>query len=553
MADFIPPYLGEEVKSNAEKKVFEKLKELNLKNAYILHSLGLPRHKNKIYGEVDFVVLCEKGIACLEIKGGRIECTEGEWIFEDRYGQRFKKPEGPFAQVSGNMFSLRNVLQSRFKQMNKNTDIPVAYGVVFPDIKFTSRGQEIIPEIIYDQGTDNITKYMNEVFDYWKSRDYRKPKELENNEIQSVLKYLRGNFTFIPSLGSRLDDVDKKLMRLTEEQAELMDSLSENDRIVVKGTAGTGKTMLAMDYGRKEAEKGRKVLCLVYNKNLAKELNELMGKTKNVKISTIHGFFEEVLKKDLNSEKVTIRDNNYYNNILPQRFISYFGSLTKYEKESLEYDTLIIDEGQDIVTVDYLIAMDILLKNGMEKGRWAFFYDEEQNIYNREGYADGMEALGIYNYTKCNLKVNCRNTIKIGNYNKEKTGIVSVGSYIGDYGEEVQIIGGKEEDFSKRFEKVIKELKAGGVKLGDITVLSPRRYENSSIYGKTERICEINLLVEGFVPDENKVVFSTIQGFKGLDSKVVILIDLDKSREGFLNSYTYIGISRARSLLYVVG
>ena len=57
MPVFIPPYLGEEVKSNAERKVFEILKEVKLKHAYILHSLGLPKHKSKIYGEIDFVVV----------------------------------------------------------------------------------------------------------------------------------------------------------------------------------------------------------------------------------------------------------------------------------------------------------------------------------------------------------------------------------------------------------------------------------------------------------------------------------------------------------------
>ena len=57
MPTFIPPYLGEEIKSNAEKKMYAVLQQLNLKNAYVLHSLGLPRHQNKIYGEIDFVVV----------------------------------------------------------------------------------------------------------------------------------------------------------------------------------------------------------------------------------------------------------------------------------------------------------------------------------------------------------------------------------------------------------------------------------------------------------------------------------------------------------------
>ena len=79
MVTFIPPYMGEEIKSNAERKMYDVLQELNLKNACVLHSLGLPRHRSKIYGEIDFVVVCERGVACLEIKGGRVECHDGQW------------------------------------------------------------------------------------------------------------------------------------------------------------------------------------------------------------------------------------------------------------------------------------------------------------------------------------------------------------------------------------------------------------------------------------------------------------------------------------------
>ena len=52
MVTFIPPYMGEEIKSNAERKMYDVLQEMDLKNAYVLHSLGLPRHRSKIYGEI---------------------------------------------------------------------------------------------------------------------------------------------------------------------------------------------------------------------------------------------------------------------------------------------------------------------------------------------------------------------------------------------------------------------------------------------------------------------------------------------------------------------
>ena len=114
MVTFIPPYMGEEIKSNAEKKMYDVLQQLDMEDAYVLHSLGLPKHQSKIYGEIDFVVVCKRGVACLEIKGGRVECREGKWFFTDRYGAERQKTEGPFAQVTGNMFSLLTAIRSKF-------------------------------------------------------------------------------------------------------------------------------------------------------------------------------------------------------------------------------------------------------------------------------------------------------------------------------------------------------------------------------------------------------------------------------------------------------
>jgi len=80
-SNFVPTYFGEDVKSNAERKMFEILKAIELENVYILHSLGLPKHQTKIYGEIDFIIVCNRGIACLEIKGGRVECRNGIWFY----------------------------------------------------------------------------------------------------------------------------------------------------------------------------------------------------------------------------------------------------------------------------------------------------------------------------------------------------------------------------------------------------------------------------------------------------------------------------------------
>lgn len=549
MVTFIPPYMGEEIKSNAERKMYDVLQELNLKNAYVLHSLGLPRHRSKIYGEIDFVVVCERGVACLEIKGGRVECRNGQWTFIDRYGTERVKPEGPFAQVTGNMFSLRDILKRHFEGNPHMRNILMASGVVFPDITFHSDSQEIIPEIIYDRTTEDISGYLNRVFDYWQQRQHREPSKLSPSDIREIVQFLRADFCFIPSLNDRLEQVEQKLVRLTKEQAQLMQALGMNDHLIVEGGAGTGKTLLAAEYARRQLEQGDRVLYLTYNKNLAHHVMRSLPESGQLKVVNIHALFGEYISVDV--EELKKDPQNYFAQVLPERFYDYISDkmATDPEAEKMQYDVLIMDEGQDILKPLYLYSLDCLLKGGLNIGRWAVFYDEKQNIYNPE-YQEGMDILRSYPHTKFRLFVNCRNTVQIGTYSAKASG-VTFAEFMRENGEEVGKVSYQDEkEFSAKIREILKTLREGKVSAGDITFLSPKRYQNSKLAAMKTKVNELN---DNFQPDPAVPVYATIQGFKGLDAKVVILCDVEALRNETFSQYIYLAGTRARTLLYIVG
>lgn len=547
MVTFIPPYLGEEIKSNAEKKMYDILQELDMENAYILHSLGLPKHQSKIYGEIDFVVVCDRGAACLEIKGGRVECREGRWIFTDRYGTEREKAEGPFAQVTGNMFSLRKVLKEKFPGSPHIKNILTACGVVFPDIRFRSSSQEIIPEIVYDAGTDSITGYIKGIFDYWQERQHQKPERLSPSDIRKIVSYLRGEFTFLPDLGTRLNSVEKHLVRLTSEQARVMDALGVNDHLLVRGSAGTGKTLLAADFAKKQADRRSKVLFLTYNKNLAGSVQKRAGESEFLRVVNIHALFGEYIPVD--AESVGRDPQRYFREELPEAFYSYLKCMNGERLSELQYDLLVMDEGQDILKPNYLYCLDCLLRGGFEKGRWAVFYDERQNIYNPE-YQDGLEILLSYPGTRFELFVNCRNTVQIGTYSARMSGF-DLGIFLKENGEEVRRIAYTDEsDFVKKIKEIIKNLRREQVPPEDVVFLSPKRYENSMLR-KTG--IEVEVLGGDSQDSGGLPVYATIQGFKGLDSKVAVLFGMEGIRNDIFSRYLYIAGTRARALLYVVG
>lgn len=546
MTTFIPPYMGEEIKSNAEKKMYDVLQKLNMKNAYVLHSLGLPKHQSKIYGEIDFVVVCDRGVACLEIKGGRVECRDGKWFFKDRYSVEREKPEGPFAQVTGNMFSLRDVLKKKFQNNKHMKNLLTACGVVFPDIEFKSVSQEIISEIVYDNRTEDITGYMNRVFDYWEERQHRQPSRLSPGDIRDIVQFLRGDFVFIPTLSDRLNSVEKRLVRLTSEQAQLMQALSLNKHLLIEGNAGTGKTLLAVDFAKKKAASEKKVLFLTYNKNLANNVIRQVDTIENLKVINIHALFGEYVAVDV--KKMQENPNVYFSEILPEIFYEYLSELSDEELEKIKYDLIIMDEGQDILKPLYLYSLDTLLRGGFANGDWAVFYDEKQNIYNPD-YNDGMEILRGYNCTEFKLFVNCRNTVQIGTYSSKISGI-DLGEFIRENGEEVQNISYEDDDdFKKKITGILKNLRKEKVDIRDVVFLAPKKYKNSKV---VQAGIEVNEIGDNFDSSKELPVYATIQGFKGLDSKIVILTDVEYIRKENLSSFLYIAGTRARTLLYIV-
>lgn len=546
MVTFIPPYMGEDIKSNAEKKMYDVLQQLDMEDAYVLHSLGLPKHQSKIYGEIDFVVVCKRGVACLEIKGGRVECREGKWFFIDRYGVERQKPEGPFAQVTGNMFSLLTELKNRFPNNPHMKNILVGCGVVFPDITFESSSQEIIPEIIYDNTTENITKYINDVFAYWTTRQHRELSKLSPLDVKEIVNYLRGDFSFIPSLGDRLNNVEKKLVRLTNEQAQIMNALGMNKHLLIEGNAGTGKTLLAVDYAKKRAASGDRVLYLTFNKNLSHNINSQLDQIDNLKVINIHALFGDYVTVDV--DKMKQNPQSYFSEVLPEEFLKYVEGLPEEKLSEMQFDLLVMDEGQDIIKPVYLYSLDILLKDGLENGNWAIFYDEKQNIYNPE-FAEGMDIIESYSCTRFKLFVNCRNTVQIGTYSSKASG-VEINEFLQENGEEVQRISySDQDDFKSKIKDIMKNLRTEKVDASDVAFLAHKKYSNSIL---KQIGFEVNELGDRYDPNSKLPKFATIQGFKGLDSKIVVLVDVDSIHEENFSKFIYIAGTRARTLLYII-
>lgn len=556
MAKMIPNQIIENC-SSAEKKMFEKLKELP--NEYIvMHSLKLLEHIQKVEGEIDFLIICPKGILCIEVKGGRVERKEGIWIFTDRYGNKNEKVEGPYDQVSKNMYSLMKYLRNRLSNTNINvSNIQFAYAVAFPDIVFDRQEIDIEGKITIDieklQDSD-IKTIIDNVFKYHSDKFFEKYNAkrsfLNNSEVSRITTILRGDFGYSQSLASELKSTEKILIKLTKEQKQILDSMSENKRIIIKGTGGTGKTVLLYEKALELSALGKKVIFVCYNKVLSKYLNERLKQEdneikNNIKITSLHAYILEQIRK-LDDSYIVENTSKFFETQLPQDFIRI---------DNEEYEVMLLDEAQDLIKIQYIECLDKLIYGGLKNGNWYMALDENQNLYNNE-LKELLELLEedirpvITVLTK-----NCRNTMQISNMNVKITGIIQS---INDeaIGEDVEIIKyGDETSQKNEIKRIVKRLKMNGIKNNEITILSRYNYEDSVFKGNNflKDIARVKNITDY---SENKqddyIRFSTIHSFKGLESKIIILCDVDKIDDIDSKTLNYVAISRAKLLLHIL-
>src|SRR6266567_3401474 len=119
--------------SDAERMVLEELRRCLPSDWVLLHSQWLKNHPSKFHAEVDFVLIGERAVLLLEVKGGIVWRDQEGWQFQTKSGgRRETKPEGPFDQVRGAYYAIRNHLHD-IGRIALFHDYVWGYGVVLPE------------------------------------------------------------------------------------------------------------------------------------------------------------------------------------------------------------------------------------------------------------------------------------------------------------------------------------------------------------------------------------------------------------------------------------
>lgn len=557
MAIMIPNEIAPEIKSNAEKRIFNWFQSaFGTDDWIVLHSLGISTHQRVIHGEIDFLVLAPGlGMFALEVKGGRVQRQLGKWSFINRYGDRVEKIRGPFDQAWEGIYSVKKSIANKLDSEHQHLkNILFGIGVMFPDIEYNSIGidEEKWQVFDYDDGIrvkDFVERISHRALETRKRLGY----SCDCNEIlptQSDIEYmvglLRGDFDAEVPLKIKQKYTEAGLLTLTNEQALCIEQLEDNPRALIRGCAGTGKTLLAIEAARKAVVNGEKVAVFCYNKSLGEWLKKHFLEFPEYQRPLFVGGFHSYIYTCLLSYGIDVeesKDGCFFSDFLPLNFISCIGNNLQ------KFDRIIVDEAQDLISDPYLDVFDLILKDGLAKGCWTMFGDfSMQAIYSNgmteQEYLDVLQERAFYAIFR--LKKNCRNTKKICTEINNILGVPMHAAFetVSDVPAVNYYTYSDKNDQKEKLFELINNLLNNSIDSSDIVVLSSKALQKS-VVGSLKGISITSYTVE----DINHIRFSTIQGFKGLESSTIILTDVDSYTDEKL---IYIGFTRARFALYVL-
>ena len=537
------PCLREKISApTAEQLAYDELKKLP--NEYtIFHSVQWVRkniNRNFTWYENDYLILHkEYGILLLEVKGGHCYFQDG-LMYQENSVTREKKilDEGndPLSQAQRGIQHFRKAIEKTV--LKYEGSICIEPLIWFPSCRF-DKTQKLPPNYhdvsfaILDSTAFEaefcipLEQRLKVVYDNYGAK---RKTVLTDQQIEWIKGIIAPNFDLIPSPSIIKTEVDNAFIRLTNEQAVLLDYIEEQRYAAIQGAAGTGKTMIAQMAAERFGKQGRKVLFLCYN-----------------------AFLNHYLKNDCQKENV-----DYYN---VDAFVAEFcqseaGSVEKrlYAYENIQidtfpYDDIIIDEAQDLGEKEVLYFKELC---ELRDGHCFIFYDKNQVVtYDKSLGKNDKASLTWINQSECRLLLskNCRNTVEIAKtaYSVIDYDIIQKMNNIS--GDQPTILFSEKETLQKLY-SVVQFYLDRGFRPEEISILTMKTEEKSILKGLHKQ----NGITFKTTLEDKGVLLTTARKFKGLENKVIIITDIDETCfvDPAIKKVFYVACSRATQRLTLI-
>lgn len=554
----IPPFCSPNA-TFTEQQIFNEIKNMKTKEViYCFQSIGLERHGTKEHAECDFVLMTPRGVFCLEVKGGAIQRKNGIWKIGS--GERsYTTTEGPFKQAEGCRWAVLNHLQEQ--RVLSRKDALFGWGVILPSVVFDYQDAEWGQDVVYDLRDQKspFSVYLKRLETYFelkrKEKGGRSTPPLNSEKLRICADAMRPDFeTGLTVLGLVIES-QREAPMLSREQFRVLDLVlsPQNPRLICSGGPGTGKTVLALEAARRISEERQNVLYLCFNTELAAHLSVERGDSK-FKITTLHKFMHDIIRRAGLSPAVPIgiSEEEHFLKGYPELFEDACEILLETD-ELPQYDTLIVDEAQDILNERNLACLTLILSGGL-KGRWAIFLDQgdQANVYSRFE-KQAFNALVEAGAVSVELRENFRNPPKTSSeaYFFSKATAPECRRQLNSPVKYVGVTTDKEA--AAKLRALLVELIRDGVCPGDIAILSWRRIGQRLADRFPPNVGKPLVAPREAQPDRQQILSTGVAAFKGLESEIVIVTDVpDSLEDDWQTSLFLVALTRTRTKCYAI-
>ena len=557
MARMYPDVPPSELEHESEEPVYVALRDQLGDDYSVLHSypwLRPWRGDALLEGEADFVVVHpRRGILVLEVKGGETIRHDGRRWCRDT-GDGPKEFQDPFVQARKNMHALLDIIRERSGRRLSKDDMAHGYAVVFHHLDY-----EGLPPPHADKAIIISRKHLlmmgqaiEAAYGSWTDAP-NAPQPLGHEQYRLLLNdCLMPKFRVFRPVGPDISNAAERLLELTETQAQVFEGLYVQDRVLVEGVAGSGKTFLALNRAIAFARQGKRTLFVCYNKELAAWLRVQVEEDSTtatfrdlLTVNHFHSLAADLAKDaqiDFRPQAGGPPTDAFWNDEVPDLMEQAVLNLG----EAAQYDAIVVDEAQDFcLGWWYVLTNSILTKSD---GPLYAFLDPNQSLRGEVQWPE------VEFGARFKLTINCRNTQRIAT---ASASVLSLTPHLfkrAPVGGALRVLRAGSDRQQKGL--VLQELRSllqrEGVTPQQIAVIGPAAKDKGSLADVSE--------VDGvpFVTSTltwragGGVLVTTARSFKGLEAEVVVLYDLGGFGPLFKREDLYVSCTRAKALLVAI-
>lgn len=512
--------------TTAERDVWEAIKRTLHKDDVLLSNLRLSDRKGD--HEADLVVcIAGAGIVVVEVKGGSVSHDGQHWW---QHGGCTKQID-PVRQARRTKYALRGYLDRDPRWARRR--VRLAHAIAFP-YSSVSSGFAVpdCPRAMVLDRDDLATNPAGLL------RALALAQETDNppptlGDLDDLLDCLTGRMRPQRELLAEILDREHRVDLYTERQAAILTALRRLDRVEVLGSAGTGKTWLAIEQARRLTAEGQRVALTCYSRGLAdylsRRVHQLLPDERPAYVGTFHG-----LGVSWGAPEGSDDDSAFSESELPARMVSLAQALP----QAARFDAVIVDEAQDFSDSWWPAVLSALRDE--DAGGLFVFSDEGQRVFARKGNGP-VSLLPVL------LDENLRNTRPIA---------ATFGSlapprlrYRGGDGEPVRLVESATDDAVRTADDCVEALLEEGWPPGSVALLTTGRRHPEQV---ARQASGHSSYWESYY-DGDQVFYGHVLGFKGLERPAVVLAVNGFGTDERAREKLYVGLSRARDNLVVCG